>query len=284
MSLSVNSNYSTLSAANNLSRTVGRITDTMRQLSTGVAVTPKSDPAAFIAGTLMESDIRAANQAVRNSQLSNAVLSIAESGMSQISNLLQEADVLSVALANEGALTPEMVNAYQTQLDGVLGSIDRIAKTTNYMGVPLLDGSYTAKTAQLGTDVVSSQQVQVSIPNMGTTGLGTSEGILANLSSNGTTPLASNTALGNSIINGALSQILTSRGEIGSLQKYTLDSSINFMQDYMTELSGAKSTIMDTDFALAASNLARDSILMQTGVSALGLSTINAQYAASLLQ
>lgn len=281
--LSINSNYNTLVASNNLSRTIGRVTDTLTQLSTGTAVTPKSDPAAFIAGSLMESDIIASNAAIKNAQLSNAVLSIAESGMSQITSLLNEANAISVAAANTGALTPEMSAAYQQQIDGILGSINRISSTTNYMGTPLLDGSYTQQVAQLGTDVVPSQQATISIPDMSTAGLGNGSTALLQLSSNGQSPLSSNAALGNSVISGALSQVLTARANIGATQKYTLDSAMNFMQDYMTELTGAKSSIMDTDFAVATSNLARDMLLVQTGISALGQSTTNAKYAASLL-
>lgn len=281
--LTINTSYTNLVSSNNLSRTVSRINETMTQLATGVAVTPKSDPAAFIASTMMESDIIAGNQAIKNAQLDNAVLNIAESGMSQITSLLQEAKGLSVAAANSGANTPAMNAAYQQQMDAILGSVDRIARTTNYMGIPLLDGSYN-RTAQLGTDVVSQQQAPLTIPNMQTTALGGADGYLAQLAAGGKTPLWSNPMTASSIIDQSLSQVLTARAQTGSTQKYTLDTAMEFMEDYMTQLTGAKSAISDTNFAIAASNLARDSLLMQTGTKALGLSSQNAAYAASLLQ
>ena len=283
MGLSVNTNYNTLVAANTLGATMNRISETMNQLTTGVAVTPKSDPAAFIAGTLMESEMLVAQQAAKNAQLSSAVLSIAESGMGQITNMLQEARSLSVAAANTGAMTPDMVNAYQLQMDGILGSVNRIAKSTNYLGMPLLDGTYTHKVAQLGTDVVSSQQATMTIPNMSTAALGGTQGKLLDLGTGGAAALATNPGLAGSILKSSLNNVLNARADIGATQKYTLEMSQKFMEDYMVQTAGAKATIMDTDFAVATSNLARDMLLAQTGIQALGLSMRPAEYAASLL-
>jgi flagellin len=262
---------------------MGRISETMRQLSTGTAVTPKSHPAAFIAGTLMESEMLVARQAAKNAQLSSAVLSIAESGMGQITNLLQEAKSLSVAAANTGAVTPDMVNAYQMQMDGLLGSVNRIAKSTHYLGMPLLDGTYSYKAAQLGTDVVPAQQAFITIPNMSTSALGGTQGKLFDLGTGGAAALATNATLADSILKTSLGNVLNARADIGATQKYTLDLSQQFMEDYMLQLAGVKSSIMDTDFAVATSNLARDMILTQTGMMSLGLSSRPAEYAVSLL-
>jgi len=283
MSLSINTNYSTLVASHTLGATMGRISETARQLSTGVAVTPRSDPAAFIAGSLMESESLVARQAAKNAQLSSAVLSIAESGMGQITNLLQEARTLSVAAANTGAVTPEMVNAYQLQMDGILGSVNRIARSTNYLGMPLLDGSYSVKVAQLGTDVVPGQQATITIPNMSTAALGGKQGKLIDIGTGGPAALRTNAGLADSILKSSLGDVLNVRADIGATQKYTLDLSQRFMEDYMTQLTGARASIMDTDFAVATSNLTRDMLLAQTGVKALGLSSRPAGYAASLL-
>ncbi len=262
---------------------MNRISETARQLSTGVAVTPRSDPAAFIAGTLMESEALVAQQAAKNAQLSSAVLSIAESGMGKITNLLQEARTLSVATANTGAVTPDMVNAYQLQMDGILGSVNRIARSTSYLGMPLLDGSFSFKTAQLGTDVTASQQTTITIPNLSTSALGGKQGLLLDVGSGGPASLATNPALADSILKSSLSGVLNVRADIGAIQKYTLDLSQRFMEDYMAQLIGAKSLLMDTDFAVATSSLNRDMLLAQTGINALGFSSRQAGYAASLL-
>lgn len=289
MSLSINTSYNTMVAANAFRTSMDRISETIQQLSTGIATTPKSDPAAFIAGTLMESDIIAANQAAKNSQINNAVLNIAESGANQITNLLQEANVLSVAAANEAANTPQMQAAYQQQMDAIVGSINRISRSTSYLGMPLLDGTYTDKTAQLGTDVTSAQQAAMSVQGMNATSLGKttqSNGStlsLANLASANGGMLTSDPATAQTIIKQALSEVTTARADIGTSQKYTLDVAEEQMNDLTLNLTGAKSSIMDTDFAVAASNLMRDSIIAQTSLQAIGLSSLPLVYTASLL-
>lgn len=282
--LTINSSYESLRAARTLQETVSRVNTTLQQLSTGISATPSSDPAGFIASSLMQSDIIAGNQAIKNAQLSNAVLSIAESGMSQISKLLGDAGGLAVAAANTGVLTSEMSAAYQQQMDGLLRSVDRVAKTTQYMGMPLLDGSYSEKVAQLGTDVIPSQQVLMTIPNMSTVSLGNESGTLFQVASGGVASLGNDAARASSIIKGAISQVATARANVGSLQKDSLNTSMQFMQDYMVQLSQAESLISNTDFAVASSQLVRDSILLQVGTQMLGLSTQNASLAANLLK
>lgn len=289
VNFSINTSFNTLAATNAFNATLNRISETLQQLSTGVAVTPKSDPAAFIAGTLMESDIIAANQAAKNSQINSAVLNIAESGASQITSLLQEANALSVAAANEAANTPEMQAAYQQQMDAIVGSINRISSSTSYLGMPLLDGTYTQKTAQLGTDVTSAQQTAMSVRGMNATSLGQTTQAdgstlsLASLASANGGLLTSDPGAAQSIIKQALSEVTTARADIGTFQKYTLEVAEEQMNNLALNLTGAKSTIMDTDFAVATSNLIRDTILAQTTLQAIGLSTLSSTYAASLL-
>ncbi|MGL6226167.1 MAG: flagellin [Thermoguttaceae bacterium] len=282
--LTINSSYESLRAARTLQETVSRVNTTLQQLSTGISATPSSDPAGFIASSLMQSDIIAGNQAIKNAQISNAVLSIADSGMSQISQLLNDAKGLAVAAANTGGVTPEMSAAYQQQMDGLLRSVDRVAKTTQYMGMPLLDGSYRDKVAQLGTDVVPSQQVLMTLPNLSTVSLGNESGTLFQVMSGGVASIGNDATRASSIVKGAISQVATARGNVGSLQKDTLNTSVQFMQDYMLQLSQAESLISNTDFAVASSQLVRDSILLQVGTQMLGLSTQNASLAASLLK
>jgi flagellin len=73
------------------------------------------------------------------------------------------------------------------------------------------------------------------------------------------------------------------RGEIGATQKYTLEPNLMSLQDSIVQMTGAKSMIGDTDFALAVSNMVRDQILLQSGFQSLGLINQSRGLAASLL-
>ena len=286
--LSVNSISGSLAAAHQVQRTAASLANTMTQLSTGLRINSgKDDPAGLIASELFRSEIAASNAAVKNTVMANSMLNIAESGMRQISTLLVEAKGLAVEAANTGAMTPAMIEANQMQMNAILHSIDRISGMTNWLGKPLLDGSLSAGNGgalfQLGPDVVSNQQVTVPIEGTRTHQVGGGTGTLMDLKSGGAASLATNPALADRILSSAISQIAMQRGEIGATQKYTLDPNITALQDSIVQLTGAKSMIADTDYALAVSNMVRDQILLQAGVQMLGIISQNRGYAASLL-
>ncbi|GHT46778.1 hypothetical protein FACS189454_08430 [Planctomycetales bacterium] len=286
--LSVNNISGTLAATHQVQRTQASLANTMTQLSTGNRINSgKDDPAGLIAQELLRSEITASNAAIKNTQMANSMLNVAESGMRQISNLLIEAKSLAVEAANTGAMTPAMIEANQMQLNAILDSVDRFSGMTNWLGKPLLDGSLSSSNGgalfQLGTDVVSGQQMTVPIGGTGTSQVGNGSFSLSDLRSGGIASLASNPALADNILNAAISQIATQRGEIGAVQKYALEPNVAALQDSIVQLSAAKSLISDTDFALAASNLVRDQILLQAGIGALALTNQSRSYAASLL-
>ena len=80
------------------------------------------------------------------------------------------------------------------------------------------------------------------------------------------TAAGSQTAI--SILDGALSQINSSRGELGAIQN-RFSSTIANLQNVSENLSAARSRIQDTDFAAETANLTRGQILQQAGVAIL---------------
>jgi flagellin len=286
--LSINSISNSLTASHQIQRTQSSLANSLTQLATGNRInSAQDDPAGLIAQELFRSEITASHAALKNTQLANSMLNVAESGMRQISNLLIEAKGLTVEAANVGAMTPQMVEANQIQMNAILDSIDRFASMTNWLGKPLLDGTLSSENGgalfQLGQDVVSSQQVSVPIESTQTSRVGNNSNVLMELRSGGAASLATNPMLANNILSAAISQIAMQRGEIGATQQYTLDSNINTLQNTIVSLTGAKSIIADTDYAVAVSNMARDQILLQTGIQSLGLIEQNRSNSLSLL-
>jgi flagellin len=286
--LSINSISNSLSSSHQVQRTASSLANSLTQLSTGNRInSAKDDPAGLIAQELFRSEITASHAALKNTQLANSMLNVAESGMRQISSLLIEAKGLAVEAANSGAMTPQMIEANQIQMNAILDSIDRFASMTNWLGKPLLDGTLSSENGgalfQLGQEVVSSQQVSVPIESAQTSRVGNGSNFLMELRSGGAASLATNPMLADNILSSAISQIARQRGEIGATQRYTLDSNINTLQDTLVSLTGAKSIISDTDYAVAVSNMVRDQILLQSGIQSLGLIEQNRSNTLSLL-
>ncbi|MCL2305159.1 MAG: hypothetical protein FWC43_07430 [Planctomycetaceae bacterium] len=158
--LYVASNATAIGAQIQLQRNMGQLQEILTRLSTGLRINSgKDDPAGLIASELLKSDITATKQAIQNTQRANSVIAIADSSLGQISNLLNDIRGLINMSANTGAMTPDQIQANQLQVDASLDSIDRIAKTTNYQGQLLLDGSFDFTTQGVNRSMISNLQI-----------------------------------------------------------------------------------------------------------------------------
>ncbi len=84
-------------------------------------------------------------------------------------------------------------------------------------------------------------------------------------------------------IDSALSAIDTSRGELGAVQN-RFESTIANLQNVSENLSSARSRIMDADIAKETSEMTKQNVLQQAGVSILAQANQAPQVALSLLQ
>jgi flagellin len=86
-----------------------------------------------------------------------------------------------------------------------------------------------------------------------------------------------------SIIDGALSSIDDVRADLGAIQN-RFESTIANLSDISQNLSGARSRIMDADFAAETANLTRAQILQQAGTAMLAQANAQSQNILALLQ
>ena len=259
--------------ANNhqLYRIMNRLQTTMEQMSTGLRINhAKDDPAGLIASERMRSDMTAMDQAIRNTERADSVLKLADSAMGQLNTLLDKGLELALHAANTGAVSPAEIEANQMELDQILKSVDRIANTTKYMDTRLLDGTQSAANGglkfQIGTDVVPSQQVRVSIESMGTEALGGDSGKLYQLASGGVADLKTDPAAAAAILNEAISQVSMQRGAIGAIQKQTLAPNKAVLESTLVATTAAEAQISNADMVEVFSNLMRDQLLMQNTI------------------
>ena len=84
------------------------------------------------------------------------------------------------------------------------------------------------------------------------------------------------------IIDRALEQISSNRGELGALQN-RLNSTINNLSSISENASASRSRILDADFASESAKMARSSVLQQAGTSILAQANQGGQAALSLL-
>lgn len=137
---------------------------------------------------------------------------------------------------------------------------------------------------QLGPNVVSNQQARVGISSVNTAKLGGTSGRLYELRSGNAADLASDTTTAARIVDEAITKVTSLRGRLGAFQRTTLETNIASLEDTITNLTDAQSSIRDADFASETANLTRAQILVQSGTAVLQIANSRPQNVLSLLR
>jgi flagellin len=141
----------------------------------------------------------------------------------------------------------------------------------------------------LGAQVNTAGQASIGIADVSTASLGdATDGYLSSIQSGGANALDSSNsnALTNAqnIINAAITQVSTLRGQLGAFQDYTIGSTVDSLNVAYENSSAAESTIQDTNFAAETSNLTRAQILQQAATTVLTTANAAPQEALTLLR
>jgi flagellin len=165
----INTNIPSLQAIHRLTRNNTELATRLERLSSGLRInTGKDAPAALIASETLRSEINGINQAIDNSQRANNVVNTAEGALGEVSALLLEIQALTNEAANTGALSQQEIQANQLQVDAILNSINRIANTTQFNGVKLLNGSLDYTTSGVNAAAIDIIQVNAAkLPDAG---------------------------------------------------------------------------------------------------------------------
>ncbi|HUB24127.1 MAG TPA: flagellin [Tepidisphaeraceae bacterium] len=160
MSSSIITNVSSLLAQNNLASSQTSLQTSLQRLSTGLKInTGADDPSGLIASQGLQAEISGINQAVDNSTQAINVISTADGALSQVESLLQSIEGLVVQSANTGALSSTEIQANQLQVDSAISSITRIANSTTFDGLQLLDGGLDFVTSGVNQSDISGLQI-----------------------------------------------------------------------------------------------------------------------------
>ena len=181
----INQNVGSMVAQRVLSQQNMDLSKTLNRLSTGLRIVRGSDdPAGLIASENLRAEKVAINSAMNNAERAEQVVNVAEGGLQEISNMLVELQSLVTSTANEAGVSNEEKEANQLQIDSILQSIDRIANSTSFQGIKLLNGNFEYTTtgvnqteiddlkinsAKLSNAAGASLNVDVTLVNSATT-------------------------------------------------------------------------------------------------------------------
>lgn len=277
MGLRINTNVPSLMAQRQLRSTRGLLDRSLERLSSGSRINHAGDDAAGLAiSESLRAQIRGLGVAERNAQDGISLVQIAESAMAEVSNILIRLRELGVQAASDtvGSEERKFIN---TEFQQLLQEVDRIANSTEYNGVPLLNGSANSFEIQVGTrnnpmvDRIKIFEDNSADVNPVALGL--------NLASVGDKVSAQNSLAS---IDKAIGSVTASRAGFGAIQN-RLQSVINNIMVSRENLAAANSRIRDTDMAEEVSEMTKNQILMQAGTSVLTQANSTIKSALTLL-
>ena len=148
----INTNIASLTAQRNLNSSQGDLSTALQRLSSGLRINSAKDDAAGLAiSERFTTQIRGLNQAARNANDGISLSQTAEGDLSQITNNLQRIRELSVQSANATNSSSDRA-ALQAEVAELVAEIDRVASTSSFNGVKLLNGSFASQVFQVGAN------------------------------------------------------------------------------------------------------------------------------------
>ncbi len=294
-----------MNAHRNLLKNDRALSKSLERLASGQKVNRAADdPAALVISEHMRAQVSGMEQAIRNNEVAISLVQTAEGSMNEISSILVSLRQRAISAANVGASDRDMIDANQAEIENALASIDRVVSTTQFGHYRLLDGTNAAETTTNEDGSISTKEglrfhvgpnaehmASTSIRDMSTSQLGRAtvvEGELPNKSNfmsladiDVRNEQGAQDAL--AIIDQALTEVATVRGELGAFQKHTLESNLTSMQVAVENMTAAESTIRDTDMAQELATFTRNQIMTQSATAQLAQANAMPQHVLRLL-
>jgi flagellin len=280
MSLFVNTNVSSLNAQRQLFTTGNNLSTAFERLSSGFRINSAADDAAGLQITdRMTSQVQGLNQAVRNANDGISLAQTAEGAMQETTTALQRIRTLAIQSQNGINSSADRV-ALQKEVSALRTEISRISTTTQFAGVDVLTGDFSAKFL-VGANAGQTISVNLSTTALARAGVnGFSATGLGITSSDVLTEQNASSLL--TAVDSAISAIGSLRADLGALQN-RFQSTIRNLSNISENVSAARSRIKDADFATETAELSRNQILQQASTTILAQANQRPQAALSLL-
>ena len=266
--------------AMNANRQLGVTTDGQKKvtekLSSGYKINRAADDAAGLTiSEKMRSQIRGLTQASSNAQDGISCVQTAEGALTEVHSMLQRMNELAVKAAN-GTNTSADRQAIQSEVSALAKEISRVAQSTQFNTLNLLNGSFSAgKNLQVGTANVPDQRIVVSIAKMDATTLGVSTVSISVGTESGAQQAISKITM-------AIAKVSKQRSDLGAIQN-RLEHTIANLDNVVENTQAAESQIRDTDMAKTMVEYTKNNILSQAGTAMLSQANQSTQNVLSLL-
>jgi len=279
----LNTNAASLYASKNLQNAQAKMASSVERLSSGLRVNRAKDDAAGLGiATSLTSQINGSNQGIRNLNDGISIVQTAEGAIGAAMEMGQRILTLSTQGANESLGSDER-NSIQNEMRQLITAIDSISSRTNFTNTPLfMNATNGTTTITLQASNVTGDIITLAAGafiKLGTNGEASSgassaatigQAAALNTAINAAASGLS-TAQMNSIRTAATSfvtALTTQRGLLGAYQNQ-IEYSVSNLTELSSNLSAARSNVVDTDYATETASLTKGQILQQAATAML---------------
>lgn len=260
----------TQSLLNNLKQAAQKESGGLTPLASGSKInSAKDDAAGLIISEQLLAELTALDQTARNTSDGISLVQVADGGLNSISENLSRIRELSLQAAN-GVLGPDQRNALQSEVSQLQQEISDVIDRADFNGVELFKNNVNLN-LQVGTQggetlAVPLQDLSTSLAPVAAIDVSTAAGASSALAA----------------LDAAANTVDSFRGDLGAIGSRA-ESVINTNRVTAENIAAFRSRITDTDFAQAASEQLRQSLLSQTGNAIQAQANVSSQLVISLL-
>lgn len=276
MGLRITTNVASINAQRNLTNSQQVMQNSFARLASGSRINKAADDAAGLAiSENLKAQIRGLRQASRNANDGISLVQTAEGGLQEISNILIRFRELGVQAASDTIGNRER-GFLDVEYQQLKQELQRIAEVTRFNGRDLLNGTGGMFAVQVGVHnddfkdriTFNASAADATLEALGLVphSLATKEGAQVSIAA----------------ADDAIVSVNAIRANFGALQN-RLQSTVTNLGVSDENMSAANSRVRDTDIAAETSEMVRNNILLQAGISVLSQANAAQQVALKLL-
>lgn len=268
----VQHNVTAMNTSRQLGITTTGLQKSTEKLSSGYKINRAADDAAGLSiSEKMRNQIRGLNKAASNAQDGISLVQTAEGALNEVHSMLQRISELAVQASSDINATADRT-AVNDEITQLTTEINRVASTTQFNKMNILDGTFKDKSIQVGAN--AGENIAISIDNMDCATLGmTNAGVDSYTNANTTLTNAQK----------AITSLSSKRSALGAIQN-RLEHTYDNLNNISENTQAAESRIRDTDMASEMVSYSKNNILQQAGQSMLAQANQANQGVLSLLQ
>ncbi|TMP72077.1 Lateral flagellin [Pseudoalteromonas sp. S1609] len=305
MALSIQSNMASMSIQNQLGRSNNDLSTALERLGSGFKInSAKDDAAGLQIASRLNAQVRGQEAALYNSNNAMSMMQTAEGAFDEMTNIAYRMKELATQAAN-GTNGDDEYTAISSEYVALTAELNSIMDNTSFGGTALFNadaalaadkGKFaTAVTFQVGSSTAETLSVDIGA-TLYVDGTATDKSVqgtinqLAARASTGATP-SGNGRIDNQadakaqldFVDTLVDSIGTARSALGASMN-RLDHTMNNVTNMKENTQAAASTLMDADFAAETSNMTKQQLLMNSGISVLSTANSTTQMIGSLLR